>query len=134
MNGIATDDRNAVCERRVYTTAKPRKNACRWYPIALSFQYRAFSGGRLVHRGVGETIDISSHAIRLSMPFDLPGQVDTLDLAVAWPVTLGGATPLQWMVKAKPVEREPGWILACIGTQELRTVGPTKRLAMAACG
>ncbi len=100
----------------------------------LKFQYRAYSGERLVHTGVGETIEISSRALRLHIPAELPPQVAALDLAIAWPVLLNGVTPLQWIVKAKPAWRSPGWIFVCIASHEFRTASARSRQLVAACG
>jgi hypothetical protein len=88
----------------------------------------------LVQTGAGETIEISSRALRLHIPDGLPPEVAELDLAIAWPVPLGGVTPLQWTVKAKPAWRAPGWIFVCIASHEFRTAGTRARLAMSACG
>jgi len=66
-------------------------------------QYRAYSDDRLVQTGAGETIEISSRALRLRIPEELPVQVAELDLAIAWPAAaLGGVTPLQWSLKRNP--------------------------------
>ncbi len=121
-------------ERRVRATAPARSYTRIWYPMTLVFQYRASFGGRLVHTGVGETAEICSRAVRLRVPKELPSQVDELELSIAWPVPLGGVTPLQWIVKARPVWRAPGWVFVCIANHELRTAGSRNRLAMAACG
>ena len=134
MNAIGMDDSRTSGERRVRATAPARSYARTWYPMTLVFQYRAFSGDRLVHTGVGETVEICSRAVRLRVPKDLPTQVEELELAIAWPVPLGGVTPLQWIVKAKPVWRAPGWVFVCIASHELRTASTRKLLAMAACG
>ena len=115
--------------------AAPRKTYVgRWYPVKLVFQYRAYADGRLVETGAGETIEISTRALRLWIPKELPAQVAELHLAVAWPVPLGGVTPLQWTVKGKPAWRASGWIFVCIASHEFRTAGARGRQAMAACG
>jgi len=106
----------------------------KWYPIHLMFQYRAYAEGRLVQTGVGETIEISSRALRLRIPQELPAKAEELDLAIAWPVPLDGITPLQWTVKAKPAWRAPGWIFVCISSHEFRTAGARGRQLMTACG
>jgi len=106
----------------------------KWYPIHLMFQYRAYAEGRLVQTGVGETIEISSRALRLLIPQELPAKAEELDLAIAWPVTLGGVTHLQWTVKAKAAWRAPGWIFVCIASHEFRTAGARNRQVMVACG
>jgi len=112
----------------------PNASVSRWYPIELVFQYRAYSDDRLVQTGAGETIEISSRALRLRIPEELPVQVAELDLAIAWPAALGGVTPLQWSVKAKPAWRAQGWIFVCIASHEFRTAGARGRQFMAACG
>ena len=118
----------------VRTRVAPNISVGRWYPIKLALQYRAYSEDRLVQTGSGETIEISNRALRIRIAEDLPPQVTMLDLAVAWPVALGGVTPLQWTIKAKPAWRAPGWIFVCIASHEFRTAGTRNRLTMAACG
>jgi hypothetical protein len=80
---------------------------------------------------VGETIDISSRAVRLRVPTEFPARVEELNLAIAWPVALEGGKSLQWTVKARPAWRAPGWIVACIVSHEFRTAH-SNRMAMAA--
>lgn len=112
----------------------PNISVGRWYPLKLVFQYGAYSDDRLVQTGVGETIEISSRALRLRISSELPPDVGRLDLAVAWPVPLDGVTPLQWTIKAKPAWRAPGWIFVCITSHEFRTAGARGRQLMSACG
>ena len=134
MDAIHVIGMHPTGERRVRTAPPPKSEGCGWYPIALAFHYQAYAGGVEVHRGTGETTEISSRAMRLRVPIDLPGLVEEVELAIVWPVALNGVTPLQWMVKARPVWRAPGCMFVCIATQELRTAGSRNRLAMAACG
>ena len=84
--------------------------------------------------GVGETIEISSRALRLRTQEELPSRVAELDLAIVWPVALGGVTALRWTVKAKPAWRAPGWMFVCISSYEFRTAGARGRQLMTACG
>ena len=134
MSLSATTDRPPTSDQRSRPVFPQKISVGRWYPIVLKFQYRAYSIDRLVHTGAGETIEISSRALRLRIPEDLPAQVAELDLAIAWPVPLNGVTPLQWIVKAKPVWRSPGWIFVGIASHEFRTAGARARPAMTACG
>jgi hypothetical protein len=133
MDASCVVDRLTRGVRRVHVPAPPKADAGGWYPIALEFRYRAFWCGNLVHSGEGETAEISSHAVRIRIPMDLPGRVDDLELAIAWPVPLNGVTPLRWIVKAKPVWSAPGWMFASIVSHELRTAGSRSGMAMAAC-
>ncbi|MGB7758487.1 MAG: hypothetical protein WBL61_01585 [Bryobacteraceae bacterium] len=114
--------------------ARRKASVGKWYPVKLEFRYRAYVGGRLVQTGAGETTEISTHALRLRIPKELPAQVAELDLAIAWPAPLDGVTPLQWTVKAKPAWRAPGWIIVCIVSHEFRTAGARARQLLAACG
>jgi len=114
--------------------ASPNISVGRWYPIALVFEYRAYSDERLVQSGAGQTIEISSRGLRLRIPEEIPSEITEVQLAIAWPVLLNGVTPLQWSVKAHPAWRAPGWIFVCIASHEFRTAGGRSRLAMAACG
>jgi hypothetical protein len=134
MNPSDKSDRPVIGGQSVRPLVSPNISVGRWYPIKLVFQYRAYLGDRLVQTGAGETIEISSRALRLRMPKELPAQVAELDLAVAWPVALDGVTPLQWTMKAKPAWRAPGWIFVCIVSHEFRTAGARARQLMAACG
>ena len=127
-------DRPVGGGQNVRPRVSPNISVGRWYPIKLVFQYRAYADGRLVQAGVGETIEISSRALRLHIPEELPAHAAELDLAIAWPVPLDGVTPLQWTIKAKPAWRAPGWIFVCIASHELRTAGTRARQLMAACG
>jgi len=112
----------------------PNMSVGKWYPIKLAFQYRAYSDDGLVQAGTGETIEVSTRALRVRIPQELPAQAAELDLAIAWPVPLHGVTPLLWSVKAKPAWRAPGWIFVCIARHEFRTAGARGRQLMAACG
>jgi hypothetical protein len=134
MDASCVVDRIARGVRRVHVPAPPKAEAGGWYPIALEFRYRAFWCGNLVHSGEGETVEISSHAVRLRVPMDLPPRVDDLELAIAWPVALNGVTSLRWMVKAKPAWNTPGWIFASIVSHELRTARSHGGIAIVACG
>ncbi|HEY9140375.1 MAG TPA: hypothetical protein VIN93_05755 [Bryobacteraceae bacterium] len=134
MNMSDKSDRPAASGRSVRPRLAPNISVGRWYPLKLVLQYRAYSDSRLVQTGAGETIEISSRALRLSMPKELPPEVVELDLAIAWPVPLDGVTPLQWTIKAKPAWRAPGWIFVCITSHEFRTAGTRGRQLMSACG
>ena len=123
-----------TASQNVRPRVSPNISVGRWYPIKLTFQYQAYSKDRLVQIGVGETIEISSRALRLRTQKELPTEVAELDLAIAWPVALGGVTALQWTVKAKPAWRAPGWIFVCIASHEFRTAGARGRQLMTACG
>jgi len=134
MDASCVVDRLARGVRRVHVPAPPKADTGGWYPIALEFRYRAFRCGTPVHSGDGETAEISSHAVRIRIPTDLPERVDDLELAITWPVALNGVTPLRWMVKVKPIWSAPGWMFASIVSHELRTAGGRGGMAMAACG
>jgi len=113
---------------------EPNISVGNWYPIRLALQYRAYANGRLVQTGTGETIEVSTRALRVKVAEELPADAGELDLAVAWPAALDGTTPLQWTVKGKPAWRAPGWIFVCIASHEFRTAGIRNRQMMAACG
>lgn len=112
----------------------PKASVSRWYPIALVFQYKAYSAAHLVQSGVGETIEIGSRGLRLGIPDELAPQITEMHLSIAWPAMLNGVTPLQWYVRAKPAWRAPGWLFVCIVSHEFRTAGVRSRQVMAACG
>jgi len=120
MNLRRKSDRRAIRGQTVRPRVLSNVPVAKWYPIKLVFEYRAYSGDRLVQTGAGETIEISAHALRLHIPRELPPQTGALDLSIAWPVALDGVTPLQWSVKAKPAWRAPGWIFVCIASHEFR--------------
>lgn len=134
MNRSGKSDSPVRRGQSVRPRVSPNITVGRWYPIGLVFQYRAYSGDRLVQTGAGETIEISSRALRLRISEELPSQVAELDLAIAWPVSLDGVTPLQWKVKARPAWRAPGWVFVCIASHEFRTAGARGRQLTAACG
>ncbi len=127
-------ERPVIGGQSVRPRMAPNISVGRWYPIKLVFRYRAYADDRLVQTGAGETIEISSRALRLRISEELPSQVAELDLAIAWPVPLDGVTPLQWTIKAKPAWRAPGWIFVCIASHEFRTAGARGRQLMVACG
>ena len=106
----------------------------RWYPIELGFQYRAFAEDHPVQAGTGRTVEISSRALRIRLDDELPPQVSALQLAIAWPATLEGGTPLQWVVRGKPAWRATGWIFVCMTGHEFRTASVRARQAATACG
>jgi hypothetical protein len=133
MSGMNERPVSAVGQS-VRPRALPNVSMGKWYPIKLAFQYRAYSDGRLVQTGTGETIEISTRALRVRIPEELPARAAELDLAIAWPVPLDGVIPLLWAVRAKPAWRAPGWIFVCVASQELRTGGARGRQLLAACG
>jgi len=134
MNLRGNGERPAITHKSTRFAVSRDISVGKWYPIALVFQYRAYSDERLVQSGVGETIEISSRGLRLRIPEELPAQLTEMQLAIAWPVLLNGVTPLQWSVKARPAWRAPGWIFVCIASHEFRTAGVRSRQTMAACG
>jgi hypothetical protein len=134
MSVSGTIDQTGISGRTVRPRVVPNISVGRWYPIKLVFQYRAYAHDRMVQTGAGETIEISSRALRLHISNELPPEVDQLDLSIAWPVPLGGVTPLQWTIKAKPAWRAAGWVFVCINSHEFRTASARSRQLMSACG
>jgi len=133
MSGVNERPVSAVGQA-VRSRMSPNVSMGKWYPIKLAFQYRAYSQDRVMQAGTGETIEVSTRALRIRIPEELPPQAVELDLAIAWPAPLHGVTPLLWSVKAKPAWRAPGWIFVCIASHEFRTAGARGRQLMAACG
>ena len=134
MRVTGKSDRPVIGGQSVRLRVSRSSSVGRWYPIRLVLQYRAYSEDRLLQSGAGETLEISSRALRIRIAEELPSQVVELDLAIAWPVPLNGVTPLQWTIKAKPAWRTAGWIFVCIASHEFRTAGARNRQLMAACG
>jgi hypothetical protein len=73
-----------------------------FYPLKLTFTYTASRDGRVIQRGMGETIEMSSCAVRAKFAEAIPAEVTDLRLSIAWPATLSDGTNLQFVVEGRP--------------------------------
>lgn len=64
------------------------------YPLALEMSYAVVVGPRLGEKGISQTVDISSSALRFTAVEPLaPGM--RVEVAINWPTLLNGCIPLQ---------------------------------------
>ena len=73
-----------------------------FYPLTLAFTYAAYREGRVIQRGTGETMEMSSFAVRAKFAEAIPAEVTDLRLSIAWPATLGDGTNLQFVIEGRP--------------------------------
>src|ERR1035438_8041927 len=75
----------------------------RYYPLELPLSYIALSRGRVIQRGRGETVEMSSSHVRVK-PLGLlnPGATDVV-MSVAWPAKLPDGTSLQLVIHTQLV-------------------------------
>ena len=80
---------------------RPRSKSA-YYPLTLAFTYTAYREGTVIKRGTGETMEMSSFAVRARFAEPIPAEVTDLKLSVAWPATLGDGTNLQFVIEGRP--------------------------------
>lgn len=92
-----------------------------YYPLRLAFSYAAYRGDRLIQQGSGETVEMSSAAIKVTLTEAVDPRATGLKLSIAWPAKLDGGTALQFVVEGSPIW--DGALLAEVAIQryEFRT-------------
>jgi hypothetical protein len=101
------------------------------FPVREDVRYRVLHGRGLPSRGVGKTLDIGSRGILFTTQERLPlGHV--VEVAVNWPVRLGGACPLQFVAVGKVVRSEATTAAVQIARYEFKTRGSNGVAASAA--
>ena len=101
------------------------------FPVQEDVRYRVLHGRGLPSRGVGKTLDIGSRGILFTTQERLPlGHV--VEVAVNWPVRLGGACPLQFVAVGKVVRSEATKAAVQIARYEFKTRGSNGVAASAA--
>jgi hypothetical protein len=90
--------------KRILNFAEARKKHVprRFYPLQLPFSYIAVRRGRVVERGWGETVEMSSNQIRVAPAALVNAKFTELVLSIAWPVKHSGGAGLQLVAHVLP--------------------------------
>ena len=92
------------------------------FPVREDVRYRVLHAKGLSASGVGKTLDIGSGGILFTTEQRLPvGRLE--ELAVNWPVRLGGVCPLQFVAVGKVVRSEANKAAVRIARYEFKTRG-----------
>jgi hypothetical protein len=94
----------------------------RRYPILLALQWKLIHRKRVMDKGAGSTLDLSSGGIRFESGRALPVGLN-VELAISWPMLLRGVAPMQLTVQGRIVRSEDGRIAIRMIQHEFRTVG-----------
>ena len=101
------------------------------FPVREQVRYRVLRAKGLPTRGVGQTLDIGSGGILFTTEDRLPvGRL--VEVAVNWPVRLGGACQLQFVAVGKVVRSEATKAAVQIVRYEFKTRGSNGVAASAA--
>ena len=101
------------------------------FPVREDVRYRVLHAKGLPGSGVGKTLDIGSGGILFTTQERLPlGRL--VEVAVNWPVRLGGACPLQFVAVGKVVRSEATKAAVQIARYEFKTRGSNGMAASAA--
>lgn len=102
------------------------------FPVLQEVRYRVLCAKGLPTSGVGRTLDMGSGGILFTTEERLPmGRL--VEVAVNWPVRLGGACPLQFVAVGKVVRSEATKAAVRIERYEFKTRG-SNGVAVAAAG
>jgi hypothetical protein len=92
------------------------------FPVQEDVRYRLLHAKGMPASGVGHTLDIGSGGILFTTEQRLPvGRL--VELAVNWPVRLGGVCPLQFVAVGKVVRSEATKAAVQIERYEFKTRG-----------
>ena len=101
------------------------------FPVREDVRYRVLHAKGLPGSGVGKTLDIGSGGILFTTQERLPlGRL--VEVAVNWPVRLGGGCPLQFVAVGKVVRSEATKAAVQIARYEFKTRGSNGMAASAA--
>ena len=100
------------------------------FPVRQDVRYRLLHAKGLPASGVGRTLDIGSGGILFTTEGRLPmGRL--VEVAVNWPVRLGGGCPLQFVAVGKVVRSEATKAAVQIARYEFKTRGSNGVTAVA---
>jgi hypothetical protein len=103
----------------------PERRAHTRFPLTLEMRYSAYQVYAPVDWGSGQTIDLSSSGLRFAAQRPLePGL--TVDVAINWPVLLGGRVQLQLIVSGVVVWSRGTESALRIDRHDFRTRGMEK--------
>jgi hypothetical protein len=90
--------------------------------FALNFplKYSVVASGRVVARGRGRTLDLSSSGILIESEGE-PMASGKIELSIAWPVALDGGTQLQLFVSGSLLRQEGTTSAVSLDRYEFRT-------------
>jgi hypothetical protein len=105
--------------QRLENWARDRRSGRR-YPIDAALEYRLVRQRKVIQRGTGHTVNISSSGILFEVeePFAPGSQVE---ISIAWPARLNGCALLQLIVSGRTVRAEGGRTAVRIQTYDFRT-------------
>jgi hypothetical protein len=92
------------------------------YRLRLKLKWKLIRRRRVLDRGTGHTIDVSSGGILFDAECELPEGLN-MELSIAWPVLLHNAAPLQLVASGKIVRGNSRLVAIQTTQHEFRTVG-----------
>ena len=98
------------------------RRASRRYPINLELHYKLLKRQKVLHAGGGTSSNISSGGVLFEADrVLLPGS--SIELSLAWPLTLGNTCPLQLKILGQVVRTNSNTVAVKINRYEFRTAG-----------
>jgi hypothetical protein len=99
----------------------------RRYNLQLELKWKLIRRRRLLDRGAGRTIDVSSGGIRFDAGRQLPEGLN-VELSISWPVLLHNVAPMQLVATGKIVRCDGRQVAIQTMHYEFRTAGaPSER-------
>jgi hypothetical protein len=92
------------------------------YPISLEVRYRLLEGSRVLKRGVGRTVYMSSNRILFESEAFLPLGT-AVELMITWPVRLDSRIELKLFIAGQIVQVDGKFAVTEIRRHEFRTRG-----------
>jgi hypothetical protein len=96
----------------------------RRYGINLELRWKLIRRRRVLDKGVGHTIDLSSGGILFDAGRPLPVGLN-VELSISWPVLLRNMAPLQLIVSGRIVRNIQNRVAVMMVQHEFRTAGMT---------
>ena len=101
------------------TRAKERRSKCR-FPIRRELRYKVLEDAAIVAAGCGETLDVSSGGVGMSI--DQPLSLGAfIEISISWPALLDATLPMRLIVFGRVVRTETGMTACTIDKYEFRT-------------
>jgi hypothetical protein len=109
------------------TKARDRRVKSR-FPIHREFRYKVLEDGAMVASGSGETLDMSSGGV--SVTVDQPLTIGAfIELSISWPVLLDARCPMRLITFGRVVRCAGGRAACTIDKYEFRTQARTLHIA-----
>jgi hypothetical protein len=87
----------------------------------MSCSYRVYKGDTLIQDGAGETVEISSHAVKFVPSAEVSEAATEISLSVPWPVSLEDGAKLQVVFSGTPVWMDSRFQGMRVAKYEFRT-------------